>query len=50
MLEISGERVILDSELAALYGIRTKPLSQAVRFPDDFRVHLAEAEVAARDR
>jgi hypothetical protein len=39
ILELRGQRVILDSELAALYGVPTKALNQAVkrnteRFPD----------------
>lgn len=38
---IRGERVMLDRDLAALYGLATKALKQAVRrnldrFPDDF--------------
>jgi len=39
--EIRGERVMLDSDLAAIYGIETRALNQAVRrnrrrFPNDF--------------
>lgn len=39
--EIRGYRVMLDSDLAALYQVETKALKQAVkrnldRFPDDF--------------
>jgi len=42
--------VILDSDLAALYGVPTKVLNQAVkrndaRFPEDFRFRLAQTEV-----
>jgi len=38
---IRNKKVILDSDLAALYGVETKVLVQAVkrnidRFPDDF--------------
>ncbi len=38
---IRGERVILDVDLAAIYGVETKALNQAVRrnrdkFPRDF--------------
>jgi len=38
---IRGERVMLDRDLAALYGLPTKALKQAVRrnldrFPDNF--------------
>ena len=44
-----GQRVILDSELAELYGVETRVLNQAVkrnsrRFPIDFRFQLASAE------
>lgn len=39
--EIRGQRVMLDRDLAAMYGVETKVLNQAVkrnikRFPDDF--------------
>lgn len=39
--EIRGQRVILDRDLAALYGVETRVLNQAVkrnneRFPEDF--------------
>jgi ORF6N domain len=50
--EIRGVRVILDSDLAALYGVTTKAFNQAVkrnlaRFPRDFifRLIKEEAEV-----
>jgi hypothetical protein len=41
ILTIRGERVILDSDLAELYGVPTKRLNQQVRrnpdrFPTDF--------------
>lgn len=44
-----GERVILDADLAALYGVGTKVLNQAVkrnrdRFPADFMFQLAKEE------
>lgn len=48
---IRGRRVILDRDLAVLYGVRTKNLNKAVRrnrdrFPDDFmfRLTLKEAQ------
>jgi len=46
---IRGERVLLDADLAELYGVTTGALNQAVkrnrdRFPDDFMFHLAEDE------
>jgi phage regulator Rha-like protein len=47
--EIRGERVMLDSDLAALYEVPTKALNQAVkrnpkRFPADFMFRLTLAE------
>ena len=41
ILGIRGEKVILDADLAGLYGVTTKALNQAVkrnstRFPEDF--------------
>ena len=48
---IRGHKVILDSELAELYGVPTKVLIQAVkrnikRFPSDFMYQLTRQEVA----
>ena len=45
-----GERVILDTDIAALYGVETRTLIQAVkrnldRFPADFMFQLTEEEV-----
>ena len=42
---LRGQKVLLDSDLAALYGVSTKALNQAVkrnreRFPPDFIFHL----------
>jgi hypothetical protein len=47
ILLIRGEKVILDADLAALYGVTTKVLVQAVkrhqkRFPADFMFHSTE--------
>jgi hypothetical protein len=47
---IRGQRVLLDFQLAELYGVATKVLNQAVerngeRFPDDFAFHLTPQEV-----
>lgn len=47
---IRGERVMLDVDLAALYGVPTKALNQALRrnrarFPEDFAFRLTPAEV-----
>ena len=49
--EIHGQKVVLDSDLAALYGVSTKVLNQAVRrnidrFPEDFLFQLTSEEVA----
>src|SRR5262245_1120391 len=50
ILIIRGEKVILDHVLAAMYGVSTKALVQAVRrnatrFPSDFMYHLSFDEV-----
>ena len=47
--EIRGLKVMLDSDLAGLYGVETKNLNKAVkrnitRFPDDFMFQLTKAE------
>jgi len=49
ILEIRGERVMIDHDLAAVYGVSTKALNQAVkrnrdRFPEGFAFQLTEAE------
>jgi len=49
ILLLRGHKVMLDSDLAALYGVETKVLNQAVsrnieRFPEDFMFQLTEAE------
>lgn len=55
ILLVRGQRVILDTDLAALYGVTTKALNQAVkrnvaRFPGDFLFRLARAEVEGLNR
>jgi hypothetical protein len=54
---VRGEKVMLDADLAELYGVTTSALNQAVRrnasrFPDDFMFRLSsdEAEVLLRSR
>ena len=47
---IRGHKVMLDSDLASLYGIGTRVLNQAVkrnieRFPDDFMFSLTRNEI-----
>jgi len=49
---IRGHRVMLDADLASLYGVETKVLNQAVkrnmaRFPSDFMFKLTPEEAAA---
>ena len=49
ILLIRGEKVILDADLAKLYGVDTKVLVQAVkrnkdRFPSDFMFQLSQVE------
>jgi len=49
ILTLRGVRVMLDADLAALYGVTTKALVQAVkrnrpRFPDDFIFQLEPCE------
>ena len=47
--EVRGERLMLDSDLALIYGVETKALNRAVkrnrdRFPKDFMFQLSEDE------
>ena len=49
IFEIRGQRVMLDSDLAAMYGVETRVLNQAVkrnieRFPEDFMFQLTKGE------
>lgn len=49
--QVRGQKVLIDRDLAALYGVETKVLKQAVRrnarrFPDDFMFVLTESEFA----
>lgn len=53
--EVRDERVILDADLARVYGVGTKVLNQAVKrnrrkFPSDFLLQLTPAEVIALNR
>jgi hypothetical protein len=57
VLTLRGKRVLLDSDLARLYGVPTKQLNQQVRrnaakFPADFafQLNLAETVVVMRSR
>lgn len=47
IFQLRGEKVILDSDLAAIYGVTTARHNQQVkrnvdRFPSDFVFHLAK--------
>ena len=49
ILLIRGQKVMLDADLAALYGVETRVLVQAVkrnieRFPEDFMFQLSKEE------
>jgi hypothetical protein len=48
---IRGQKVLIDTDLAALYGVETKALNRAVkrnieRFPEDFMFQLTADEAA----
>ena len=47
--EIRGQRVMLDFDLAAMYGVETRRLNEQVkrnieRFPEDFMFQLTQVE------
>jgi hypothetical protein len=49
IIHLRGRKVILDSDLARIYGVNTKKLNQAVkrnihRFPSDFLFQLSQKE------
>jgi len=51
ILSIRGQKVIIDADLAKLYGVETKVLNQAIRrnsarFPEDFAFRLTAEEFA----
>jgi hypothetical protein len=55
ILVLRGYRVLLDAELAALYGVTTKRLNEqvkrnAARFPADFIFRLTKTETVALNR
>ena len=48
-IDLRGERVMLDRDLAEMYGVETKQLKRAVRrnfnrFPNDFMFQLTDEE------
>jgi hypothetical protein len=55
ILTLRGQRIILDSDLATLYGVTTKRLNEQVRrnaakFPGDFMFQLTRDEAAEAKR
>lgn len=55
ILLLRGQKVLLDAELATLYGVTTKRLNEQVkrnadRFPGDFMFRLTRAETEALNR
>ena len=51
ILVLRGQRVILDRDLAALYGVTTKRFNEAVkrnaaRFPEDFMFQISAEEAS----
>jgi hypothetical protein len=55
IVPLRGQKVILDADLARIYGVPTKVLNQAVkrnleRFPPDFMFQLTQDEVDAWQR
>jgi len=50
ILMVRGQKVLLDRDLATLYGVETRALNQAVsrnieRFPADFMFELTRNEI-----
>lgn len=55
ILFIRGKKVMLDRDLAVLYGVETRALNQAVRrnikrFPSDFMFQLSQEEASELSR
>jgi hypothetical protein len=51
IVSVRGQKVILDSDVAEIFGVETKRSNEAVkrnieRFPHDFAFHLSFQEVA----
>lgn len=49
IIDVRGERVLLDADVAALYGVETKRINEAVRnnpakFPAGYLIELDEGE------
>ena len=50
IVEIRGVQVILDADIASLYGVETKRINEAVKnnpdkFPDDYMFEITENEL-----
>ena len=50
IVEIRGERVLLDSDVAGIYGVDTKRVNEAVKnnpkkFPQGYIVRLSKSEL-----
>ena len=55
ILLIRGQKVMLDRDLAVLYGVETRALNQAVgrnieRFPEDFMLRLTREEIIEQSK
>lgn len=55
ILNLRGQKVLMDADLAAIYGVPTKALNQAVkrnadRFPEDFCFQLSSEEWSELNR
>ena len=53
ILLVRGHKVLIDRELASMYGVETKQLNRSVRrnldrFPPDFMFQLTAAEAEAK--
>ncbi len=51
IIEIRGQRILLDSDVADLYGVETKRINEAVKnnldkFPEDYMFDLQKEELA----
>ena len=49
IIEIKGQKVLLDADVAAIYGVETKRVNEAVKnnpdkFPDGYMFELDEVE------
>ena len=52
--EIRGQKVMLDRDLAEMYGVQTKALNQAVkrnidRFPEDFMFQVRKHKIGGHN-